>query len=486
MKTHYIRSFDEYCQYAEHLKGVCYFRGQSDSDWDIKPSLFRNENLTSLADERATIDNVLINDTTKTPLEALIYAQNHEGNTRFCDVTVSYLCALFFATYSKNDKHDNDDGAVFVIDKSNAVSAKSKEVELFSYLLTHDVKTISDFPTTLSSDNLQEELTSNHLVEAFPILYSNDRSFRQGGTGIIFGFDITEDGLLLPKGKSTVDDLVLEKLVIAKVSKAEILSRLRSLGYTVETLFCLLGDDGKDEAVSISVKDLKLDKYYGNGYTTNKVIAKCKVNTIHYLQGNLTQEIARLYDSMFKEYGETARVFTSVYYDESDVSNANWICQGIHDDTHRFVLNWNQDYISIRLSSMNSQISSNEAVSRFQSLVEKMIPHYYSIRGFYEDKTFDVEGMKNYACANSEEVQSIFLESGDIARSDAETERLSESAESFLRDACALFNGLLITNDSADSVLRNVKLFYLPECEKSLADYRDEVQKRNTNANTDS
>ena len=45
MKITIINSFEEYVAYTENYKNRYYFRGQSNIEWDITPSLFRNKDL---------------------------------------------------------------------------------------------------------------------------------------------------------------------------------------------------------------------------------------------------------------------------------------------------------------------------------------------------------------------------------------------------------------------------------------------------------
>jgi hypothetical protein len=119
MKTKEIRSLDEYIEYTDEFKGKNYFRGQANSLWNITPYISRTSLSLSVSDEQDAIAKSIEEDRNQhrlvripKQLEALFKLQHYGTPTRICDLTISNLCALFFAVSSDN----NDDGAVYIID----------------------------------------------------------------------------------------------------------------------------------------------------------------------------------------------------------------------------------------------------------------------------------------------------------------------------------------------------------------------------------
>jgi hypothetical protein len=116
---------------------------------------------------------------TRSPLEAL-YCARHQGKpTRICDLTVSPLSALCFAS---EDAEDDENGVVYILDKGQSIGTNSVEIRLFSTILTGDSQL-----NEATAETLWDILTRNYIIAHKDIIHSNERSFRQGGTGLLFG-----------------------------------------------------------------------------------------------------------------------------------------------------------------------------------------------------------------------------------------------------------------------------------------------------------
>lgn len=137
MKTIQISSFQEFLTYTEPLKNHAYFRGQADSQWAIIPSLFRKDPIPTLAMEQKKIKEEM--EASKLDSISALFKLQHYGTpTRICDLTISPLSALFFATSGKDTA--NSDGVVCVFRKECQRQITDRELQLFSKYLREMLK----------------------------------------------------------------------------------------------------------------------------------------------------------------------------------------------------------------------------------------------------------------------------------------------------------------------------------------------------------
>ena len=81
-----------------------FYRGQSDSSWNISPSILRSSK------KEIEIIKELHPDTERSLFEIISYIQHYHTGTRFIDFTIDPDIAIFFACADNEDK----DGAVYL------------------------------------------------------------------------------------------------------------------------------------------------------------------------------------------------------------------------------------------------------------------------------------------------------------------------------------------------------------------------------------
>lgn len=466
INTKNISSFDEYVKHTEHYKGRYYFRGQADATWDIIPSLFRGETVT-LETERQIIHKKLLQNPKMTPLGALFHAQHYGLPTRICDLTISPLCALFFAS-------DGDtDGVIYVIDRSKTVTTAGYEMSLFTTVLTQKIDKISE----LSYDNAlvspKDVLSKNYVVDARDFNFSNNRAFRQGGTGIVFGYDTANDEIK-PIGKELIFDLIVEKIIIPASVKRDNSDNLRRLGYSLDILLNDPREDCAPEKAILTATKFKVDSRFDTRQF-NKVTAEYRVSTLYFDRDMLSLQIDELYKGLFKKYGTNARIWLFFYYDDNDRTNANWICRGEwpHADGHE--IKWNKDYRDLRLNYMNEQVSRDEAITRFSTLATKIEPFYDLVYSYISCGDYDVLGLFTLVKSIQADVRKIWFAAGDIPRSDVITESFTEAAYIFISNIAWIVDDMVIyanRGEQSDQSIRwMVSKIYIPECEASKLAY---------------
>lgn len=191
MKETIIHSFREYVDHTEKYKNKFLFRGQANIGWNIAPSLFRNDSY--LRNEAESIKKEMDN-LEDSILTSLFKMQHYGKPTRLLDLTISPLSALFF---SIDDVSQSDsDGVVYVIDQSQAYSLESDEIELFVKYL---IKSEDDIMGSAAVDCVEKILTKDYIIKYdYNFSYTNKRSILQGGTALLFGFDMI-DGKVIRK-----------------------------------------------------------------------------------------------------------------------------------------------------------------------------------------------------------------------------------------------------------------------------------------------
>jgi hypothetical protein len=123
-----IRSLAQYCEeirlVIDSWNGfqsttLPWFRGQIKKEWDLIPSLYRNDSNidpsleSNLLRDFKNLVTLQLTHLPSLPLEWLFVMQHHGLPTRLLDWTEGHLIALFFAVLGP---HDLSDGAVWIFD----------------------------------------------------------------------------------------------------------------------------------------------------------------------------------------------------------------------------------------------------------------------------------------------------------------------------------------------------------------------------------
>ena len=431
-----INSFDEYIAYTEKYKGQCYFRGQANAQWDISPSIARQEQMQSLDDEQRIIADNTPQDSNKLSflripktLATLFRMQHYGTPTRICDLTVSNLCALYFAVESI----DCEDGAVYLFDSGTAIDANGFEMQIFSKVFDgeHNLSALQR-----EADGLHEVekiLSRNYIVKHKEMLFNNSRSFLQGGTGIVFGYGC-ESGKLTLLGNANVNELITAKIIIPKHVKNEICNILKNLGYTKETLHDT-AEGYQFEDVSIFEVEFEAKKGIDGKEKFYWVEGKYQVSTIYFDPDVLATKIARLYRTIYARYGGNARVMAFFYFDESDLSMFNWVCRGEWEKDGGFHINWNKHYFSRRLHSLNTEVAPDDAIKLAIDLVNQISPIYERLKDYIAVPIYDIAGLFALNKALQPGVLRIRAKAHDFPHVDFETRKFTDKAIEFVYDA---------------------------------------------------
>ncbi len=130
MKLYTIDDFLKYVYERDARTGNLAFRGQTNSEWQLIPSIHRGKLLRYQTMILETFLVYIFKDKnfdtshiyTKQPVEFLAMCQHYGIPTRLLDISGDLLVSLFFACNSNKDK----DGALFIIDRNKFSKLSSR------------------------------------------------------------------------------------------------------------------------------------------------------------------------------------------------------------------------------------------------------------------------------------------------------------------------------------------------------------------------
>ncbi|MDD2497278.1 MAG: FRG domain-containing protein [Desulfitobacteriaceae bacterium] len=456
MKEKTIHSFQEYVTYTEKYKNNYLFRGQANKDWNIAPSIFRND--SCLQSEAANIKKEMDN-SEKDILTTLFKMQHYGKPTRLLDLTISPLSALFF---SIDDASQSDsDGAVYVIDQSQAYSLESDEIELFAEYLIKTDDDISKNATVVSADNI---LTNDYILKYdYNFSYTNNRSILQGGTALLFGFDRI-DGNVVRKNTRSIDNIIHEKIIVPSKIKEVILGELLRIGYDRDILYGT--SEFQQSLKSIVVeKDIEVQ----DRFDFYKIVAGYRLNDLKFNRDDLVFIIEDLYKTFLKKYGENARIWLYFSYDEQDESNGNWVCRTQLSQDKKYTIKWNKDYYLTRLRSINEEISRTELITKFNSKIKVATQIHEDILNHVKNGLYD---MNEFVCLLKEikpTIRKLFLGVSNIGKSDIVIEKFAQAAEQYICNVDCLVDEILlyVERGEKEQALRYWTEAMLKQCNES-------------------
>lgn len=464
MKETIIYSFNDYIEHTEKYKNKFLFRGQSNIKWDIVPSIFRNDK--SLKNEILDLRDKLKN--SKNDILSTLFEMQHYGlPTRLLDLTISPLSALFFCVDSETQS--GNDGVIYVIDSSQQYSIDSSDLNRFA-------ESLIKFDEDLDDEDLVSLMCKEYLIKYdYNISYTNKRSILQGGTALIFGFDIVNNNLVR-KSFRNIDNIIYEKIIIPSKLKNQIMEELRRIGYDKDILY-----GTSDFEASETLKYKNIDFELTQTPKFNKIIAKYRLNELRFNKDQLLDIIEDIYENLFTRYGYNARIYLFFLYDDNDVNIGNWVCWTQWDSDIKYKIRWNKDYYSKRLSNMNEQISRSELVLKFKPKIEYARCIHEKAMYIVEVSSYDINELTTFFCDVKDKIRKIVIEVSDIGIGDVEIEKYSIAAENYICDVDLLVSENLEYTKRGENE-RFIKYWVetkLNDCNKSYSIFIDKLKELN-------
>lgn len=163
-----------------------FYRGQSNSEWNIEPSLLHT-NLLGQQREGIEIPKDL------SLFSSIAYKQHYYTGTRFVDFTMNPDIAVYFAC----NKNDDKDGAVFVY------GYVPHKAEWYSAIVMSEVEGI------VGTDKVSLQSLSEKIFYGYPDIQKNFQDIRELNAWIISFLD--HGFMVLPDEKSIQDNLRMQR-----------------------------------------------------------------------------------------------------------------------------------------------------------------------------------------------------------------------------------------------------------------------------------
>lgn len=244
-----IKSLEEYTSEIKNIISneggfntttLPWFRGQSDENWELFPSLYRlggkgNQEREMIRDFKLK-GHLKIQSPSENNLEVLFTMQHYGIPTRLLDWTESYLIALYFAVLNFKSQCNSAVWILFPWDLNEVVLTKTKGFNSFA-------RTIPSFnDKRLEGYSIYPNSFERKPDEKYPIairpIRTSDRIIAQKGMFTIHGHNRNSlNSIIENLNNEEGTDINLIKLTIAGDSKLEILRELFVSGITHSILF---------------------------------------------------------------------------------------------------------------------------------------------------------------------------------------------------------------------------------------------------------
>ena len=245
-----------YKDYMEKLDGkgdVFVFRGQANSDFILIPSSLRTNHINTANQEMLEFVSKMQERFDFDELTCIEIAQHFFLPTRMLDFSYSFDVALFFACSDPKGRYLENDGKVFIFNKSkyerflkeqNKKSSQMIKINKFLYewlesFLSNtkkDLKFDIDFPIFVDAT---EQFDRLHMQEGLFLLWGNkSKSLEQ----------------IFLEERIDINDFI-EEIIIKKEAKPQIIAELAKKHITEDTIYMNIG----------LIRDMVLDIKKGRG-----------------------------------------------------------------------------------------------------------------------------------------------------------------------------------------------------------------------------
>lgn len=231
---------DSYNDFVNELNGrgdVFVFRGQANSNYILIPSGLREEHIKDADVQMFRFVDEMKNSFGLDELTCIEIAQHFSLPTRMLDFTYSYDVALFFACYDPKNKHIDQDGKVFILNKTKYEQILRDKNKLSSQIIRNNkflYEWLQKYVDKKSTNaKYRGEIDMPIFVDA---TQQFDRLYMQKGLFLLWGNDDRSFESILEEEAIPYDELI-DTIVIDKNKKQEMLDLLKEKHISEDTLY---------------------------------------------------------------------------------------------------------------------------------------------------------------------------------------------------------------------------------------------------------
>ena len=234
-----MKTANNYNEFMKALggKGDTYvFRGQCRKEYVLIPSGLRGTNIKKADEKMFKFVDEMKNLFAFDELTCIEIAQHFFLPTRMLDFTYSFDVALFFACYGKNGSHMDEDGKVFIFNKTRYENILKERNKLSSQVIRNNKllyewleKYIDRKTSNIGNMNIDMPIFVDATREF-------DRLYMQKGLFLLWGVDESSLEEIFKKEDINITDLV-EEIIIPSKSKVKILEELKNKNISEDTLY---------------------------------------------------------------------------------------------------------------------------------------------------------------------------------------------------------------------------------------------------------
>ena len=232
-----VESYNDFVNELNGRGDVFVFRGQANSNYILIPSGLREEHIKDADVQMFRFVDEMKNSFGLDELTCIEIAQHFSLPTRMLDFTYSYDVALFFACYDPKNKHINQDGKVFILNKTKYEQILRDKNKLSSQIIRNNkflYEWLQKYVDKKSTNaKYRGEIDMPIFVDA---TQQFDRLYMQKGLFLLWGNDDRSFESILEDEGIAYDDLI-DTITIDKDKKQEILELLKEKHISEDTLY---------------------------------------------------------------------------------------------------------------------------------------------------------------------------------------------------------------------------------------------------------
>lgn len=231
-----VNSYDEYLRSLNGRGDVIVFRGQANSEFVLIPSGLRGDHIDIADDQMFRFVDEMKRLFDFDELTCIEIAQHFALPTRMLDFSYSFDVALFFACHDAKGRYTENDGKVFIFNKSRYENYLKEHQKLSSQMIRNNQflyewlqKYIDKEPTMMGERGVD-----------MPIFIDATRQFdrlsMQKGLFLLWGRDECSFEKIL-KNEGIPMDYFIDTIVISAQAKPQILEALERKHLCEDTLY---------------------------------------------------------------------------------------------------------------------------------------------------------------------------------------------------------------------------------------------------------